>query len=157
NPRRPTLDRDAALIGSAAHAEANLELTRRSLVLLRNTGALPLAGGFTARDDAGRATGAGADRPRRVAVVGPLADAAQAQLGDWAGSSGQADWPPDGHPRHMISTVLDGLRDLTPQDWTLTSALGAEIVTLVTPPEGDTLPDGQPRPKIAVPREPDAE
>src|SRR5690606_21523460 len=44
-----------------------------------------------------------------------------------------------------------------PQDWTLTSALGAEIVTLVTPPEGDTLPDGQPRPKIAVPCEPDAE
>lgn len=155
--RRPTLDRDAALIGSAAHAEANLELTRRSLVLLRNTGALPLAGGFTARDDAGRATGAGADRPRRVAVVGPLADAAQAQLGDWAGSSGQADWLPDGHPRHMISTVLDGLRDLAPQDWAVTSALGAEIVTLVTPPEGDTLPDGQPRPKIAVPREPDAE
>ncbi|HEV6952450.1 MAG TPA: glycoside hydrolase family 3 N-terminal domain-containing protein [Promicromonospora sp.] len=157
NPRRPTLDRDAALIGSAAHAEANLELTRRSLVLLRNTGALPLAGGFTARDDAGRATGAGADRPRRVAVVGPLADAAQAQLGDWAGSSGQADWLPDGHPRHMISTVLDGLRDLAPQDWAVTSALGAEIVTLVTPPEGETLPDGQPRPKIAVPREPDAE
>src|SRR5690606_3496904 len=155
--RRPTLDRDAALIGSAAHAEANLELTRRSLVLLRNTGALPLAGGFTARDDAGRATGAGADRPRRVAVVGPLADAAQAQLGDWAGSSGQADWLPDGHPRHMISTVLDGLRDLAPQDRAVTSAPGAEIVTLVTPPEGETLPDGQPRPKIAVPREPDAE
>lgn len=158
NPRRPTLDRDGALIGSAAHAAVNLDVARRSLVLLRNTeAALPLAGGFTARDDDGRASGAGADRPRRVAVVGPLADAAQAQLGDWAGSSGQADWLPDGHPREMITTVLDGLRGLVPRDWTVTSALGAEIVSLVSPPEGDTLPDGQPRPKIAVPRDADPE
>ncbi|MFI9487252.1 glycoside hydrolase family 3 N-terminal domain-containing protein [Promicromonospora sp. NPDC052451] len=158
NPRRPTLARDGALIGCADHAAVNLDVARRSLVLLRNTGGtLPLAGGFTTRDDDGRAAGAGADRPRHVAVVGPLADAAQEQLGDWAGSSGQADWLPDGHPRDMITTVLDGLRDLTPRDWTVTSALGAEIVSLVTPPEGDTLPDGQPRPKIAVPRDPDPE
>ncbi|MBA8808459.1 beta-glucosidase [Promicromonospora sukumoe] len=162
NPRRPTLERDAALIGSDAHAAVNLDLTRRSLVLLRNTdAALPLAGGFGALDDGGRATGgsagAGDGAPRRVAVVGPLADAAQAQLGDWAGSSGQADWLPDGHPREMITTVLDGLKALTPQDWTVSSALGAEIVTLVSPPEGDTLPDGQPRPKIAVPCDPDPE
>ncbi|WP_285107943.1 glycoside hydrolase family 3 N-terminal domain-containing protein [Promicromonospora sp. MEB111] len=158
NPRRPTLDRDAALIGSAAHAAVNLDVARRSLVLLRNTdAALPFAGGFTGVDDGGRAAGPADDRPRRIAVVGPLADAAQAQLGDWAGSSGQADWLPDGHPRDMITTVLDGLRTLTPQDWTVTSALGAEIVTLVSPPEGDTLPDGQPRPKIAVPRDPDPE
>ncbi|MFI8524072.1 glycoside hydrolase family 3 N-terminal domain-containing protein [Promicromonospora sukumoe] len=162
NPRRPTLERDAALIGSDAHTAVNLDLTRRSLVLLRNTDAsLPLAGGFGALDDAGRATGgsagAGDGAPRRVAVVGPLADAAQAQLGDWAGSSGQADWLPDGHPREMITTVLDGLKALTPHDWTVSSALGAEIVTLVSPPEGDTLPDGQPRPKIAVPCDPEPE
>ncbi|MFJ3406449.1 glycoside hydrolase family 3 N-terminal domain-containing protein [Promicromonospora sp. NPDC090134] len=158
NPRRPTLARDRALIGSAAHAAVNLDVARRSLVLLRNTdAALPFAGGFTGVDDGGRAAGSADDRPRRVAVVGPLADAAQAQLGDWAGSSGQADWLPDGHPREMITTVLDGLRALSPQDWTVTSALGAEIVSLVSPPEGDTLPDGQPRPKIAVPRDPDPE
>ncbi|MFE7507354.1 glycoside hydrolase family 3 N-terminal domain-containing protein [Promicromonospora sp. NPDC057488] len=142
DPRRPDAGRATNLIGSAAHAAVNLDLARRSLVLLRNVdGALPM-------------TGAG-DRPRRIAVVGPLADAAQAQLGDWAGSSGQADWLPDGHPRDMITTVLDGLRELTPQDWTVTSALGAEILSLVTPPEGETFPDGQPRPKVVVPRDPD--
>ncbi|WP_197511353.1 hypothetical protein [Tessaracoccus coleopterorum] len=48
-------------------------------------------------------------------MVGPLADDAQTQLGDWAGNSGQAGWFPDGHPRHMISTVLDGLRDHSPK------------------------------------------
>ncbi|WP_020014472.1 glycoside hydrolase family 3 N-terminal domain-containing protein [Promicromonospora sukumoe] len=141
DPRRPDAERATNLIGSAAHAAVNLDLARRSLVLLRNVGGtLPMAG---------------ADRPRRIAVVGPLADAAQAQLGDWAGSSGQADWLPDGHPRDMITTVLDGLRELTPQDWTVTSALGAEILSLVTPPEGETFPDGQPRPKVVVPRDPD--
>nr|BFF21020.1 hypothetical protein GCM10025730_45410 [Promicromonospora thailandica] len=57
----------------------------------------------------------------------------------------------------MITTVLDGLTALAPDDWTVSTALGAEIVSLVTPPEGDTLPDGQPRPKIAVPRDPDPE
>jgi beta-glucosidase len=142
DPRRPDAERAATLIGSAEHAAVNLDLARRSLVLLRNIdGTLPM----TAADDL----------PRRIAVVGPLADAAQAQLGDWAGSSGQADWLPDGHPRDMITTVLDGLRELTPQDWTVTSALGAEILSLVTPPEGATFPDGQPRPKVVVPRDPD--
>ncbi|MFI2486526.1 glycoside hydrolase family 3 N-terminal domain-containing protein [Promicromonospora kroppenstedtii] len=142
DPRRPDAERATSLIGSAAHAAVNLDLARRSLVLLRNVdGTLPMAGAV--------------DLPRRIAVVGPLADAAQAQLGDWAGSSGQADWLPDGHPRDMITTVLDGLRELTPQDWTVTSALGAEILSLVTPPEGETFPDGQPRPKVVVPRDPD--
>ena len=48
--------------------------------------------------------------PRAIADrVGPLADDAQTQLGDWAGGSGQAGWL-DGQPREMITTVLDGLR-----------------------------------------------
>ena len=150
DPRRPDAERATTLIGSAAHAAVNLERARRSLVLLRNVdGVLPFAAAGSA------APAAAGDRPRRIAVVGPLADAAQAQLGDWAGSSGQADWLPDGHPRDMITTVLDALRELTPQDWTVTSALGAEILSLVTPPEGETLPDGQPRPKVVVPRDPD--
>jgi beta-glucosidase len=34
---------------------------------------------------------------------------------------------PDGHPRHLISTVLDGLRALAPAGSTVTHALGAEI------------------------------
>lgn len=38
-------------------------------------------------------------RGKRVAVVGPLADDAQAQLVSWAGSSGQVNWMLDGQPR----------------------------------------------------------
>ena len=141
DPRRPDADAQAAVIGSAEHTALNLEVARRSLVLLRNEGVLPLP----AADPA----------PRRVAVVGPLADDAQTQLGDWAGSSGQADWLPDGQPRDMITTVLDGLRDAVPAGWTVTHARGADILTLEPDPEGATFPDGQPRPPVVVPSAPD--
>ncbi|HWV48297.1 MAG TPA: glycoside hydrolase family 3 protein, partial [Microbacterium sp.] len=60
DPRLPGEDVDV-VVGSAAHAEINLEVARRSLVLLENDGTLPL------RPAA----------PLRVAVVGPLADDAQ--------------------------------------------------------------------------------
>jgi beta-glucosidase len=136
NPRLPDSTRIAEVIASRAHTELNLEAARRSLVLLRNHGALPFA-----------------PATQRIAVVGPLADDAQTQLGDWAGSSGQIDWMPDGHPRHQITTVLDGLRALF--DGTVTYDRGAEILDLTDDPAG-TFPDGQPRPPIVVPREPDA-
>ncbi|MEU8353819.1 glycoside hydrolase family 3 protein, partial [Streptomyces sp. NPDC048845] len=54
NPRHPDTARQRAVIGSAAHAELNLEAARRSLVLLANDGTLPLAGGFRP-DSEGRA------------------------------------------------------------------------------------------------------
>ncbi|TJZ97510.1 exo-beta-d-1,3/1,6-glucosidase [Actinacidiphila oryziradicis] len=154
NPRRPDTDRQALVIGSAEHAELNLEAARRSLVLLTNDGALPLAGGFEAGDD-GRALAGPADPPRTVAVIGPNADDAQTQLGDWAGSSGQADWLPDGHPRAMIRTVLDGFREHVPAGWTVTHARGADILTVGPDPEGAFFPDGQPRPEVVVPAAPD--
>ncbi|WP_307844685.1 glycoside hydrolase family 3 N-terminal domain-containing protein [Actinotalea solisilvae] len=155
DPRRPDPGRIAALVGSAEHAEVNLRVARRSLVLLRNDGTLPLAGGHTpgaAPDGDGRAVIEGA---RRVAVVGPLADDAQTQLGDWAGSSGQADWLPEGHPRDMITTVLDGLRGHVPAGWTVTHARGADILTEEPDPRGEFFPDGQPRPHVVVPCAPD--
>lgn len=155
DPRRPDRERIAALVGSAEHAEVNLRVARRSLVLLRNDGTLPLAGGHAAgeaSDADGRAVIAGA---RTVAVVGPLADDAQTQLGDWAGNSGQADWLPDGHPRDMITTVLDGLRRHAPADWTVTHARGADILTEEPDPRGAFFPDGQPRPHVVVPCAPD--
>ncbi|NHT18548.1 glycoside hydrolase family 3 C-terminal domain-containing protein, partial [Cellulomonas sp. IC4_254] len=102
-----------------------------------------------------RASG-GDDTPRRVAVVGPLADDHEAHLGDWAGNSGQADWLPEGHPRDMIVTILDGLRASAPVGWAVSHSRGADILDLVPDPAGDTYPDGQPRPKIGVPVEPDA-
>ncbi|MCC2030937.1 glycoside hydrolase family 3 N-terminal domain-containing protein [Microbacterium allomyrinae] len=149
DPRLPDAARIREQIATTEHIRLNVEVARRSLVLLRNDGVLPLAGGLTA-DAAGRAlplpTGG-----RRVALIGPLADDAQTQLGDWAGSSGQVDWLPDGHPREMISTVLDGLRAHAPSDWTIEHARGADILTLVEDPAGAFFPDGQPRPQIVVP------
>lgn len=169
DPRRPDVAAQASVVGSAVHADLNLEVARRSVVLLRNSGVLPLAGGFAgvpgaaARAEAGggvpapgalRASG-GDDTPRRVAVVGPLADDHEAHLGDWAGNSGQADWLPDGHPRDMIVTVLDGLRATAPVGWAVTHSRGADILDLVPDPAGELYPDGQPRPKIGVPVAPD--
>jgi len=141
NPRLPDPAAQQATIGNAEHTDLNLEIARRSVVLLRNDGVLPLP-----------ITGSTA---RRVAVVGPLIDDAQTQLGDWAGSSGQAGWLPDGHPRPMITTVLDGLRELLPDAWNLTAARGADILRLAPDPAGEFFPDGQPRPPMVIPCDPD--
>lgn len=135
DPRLPADDLDR-VIGSSAHAELNLEVARRSIVLLENDGTLPL-------DEAA---------PLRIAVVGPLADDAQTQLGDWAGGSGQAGWL-DGQPRSMITTVLDGLRDI--EGWDISHARGADVLTLEDDPQGRTFPDGQPRPQVVLPASPD--
>lgn len=137
NPRLPDRERILATIGTDAHMQANLELARESIVLLRNNGALPLAA-------------AGAEAPRRIAVVGLLADDAQNQLGDWAGNSGQVPWMPEGQPREMVMTVLDGVRELAPDGCDVVVARGANVVELVPDPEGELFPDGQPRPNIAV-------
>ena len=164
DPRLPDRERIAAAVASAPHAALNLEAARRSLVLLRNDGTLPLAGGLTAGPSGRSQAGAPAlseerdeaSGPRRIAVVGPLADDAQTQLGDWAGSSGQVDWMPHGHPRETIATVLDGLRACAPADWEISYSRGADILSLEKDPAGAFFPDGQPRPQIVVPRTPDA-
>ncbi len=148
DPRAPDPARQSEVIGCAAHAALNLEVARRSLVLLRNDGTLPLEGGLAAGDD-GRAVAAGP--ARTIAVIGPNADDPQAMLGDWAGGSGQVDWMPDGHPRETVETVLDGFRAVAPEGWTVTDARGADIEVLVPNPAGDLWPDGQPRPPIFSP------
>jgi beta-glucosidase len=137
NPRAPHADLDT-IVGSAKHAQLNLEMARRALVLLENDGTLPLEPAAT----------------RRVAVVGPLADDAQEQLGDWAGGSGQAGWL-DGQPREMITTVLEGLRQIAP--WEIVHARGADILRLSPDPDGATWPDNQPRPPVTEPIPADAE
>ena len=154
DPRLPDATRIREQVAAPAHAALNLDIARRSLVLLRNDGTLPLAGGLVP-DAAGRALPAGSG-PRRIAVVGPLADDAQTQLGDWAGSSGQVDWMPDGHPRETITTVLDGLRAHAPADWVIEHTPGGGILTLDEDPAGAFFPDGQPRPQVVVPTPPDA-
>ena len=137
NPRLPDRERISATIGTDAHMQANLELARESVVLLRNNDVLPLSI-------------ADAEMPRRIAVMGPLADDAQNQLGDWAGNSGQVPWMPEGQPREMVTTVLDGVRELAPDGCDVVVARGANVVELVPDPEGELFPDGQPRPNIAV-------
>ena len=134
DPRLPDQERINAVIGSEEHQQLNLEVARESVALLKNNGSLPF-------------NVAGA---KRIAVVGPLADDAQTQLGDWAGSSGQINWMPDGHPREMITTVLDGFRQLAPKGCEVVYSRGANIVDLVPDPEGGFYPDGQPRPKVGV-------
>ena len=134
DPRLPDQERINAVIGSEEHQQLNLEVAREAVALLKNYGSLPF-----------NAAGA-----KRIAVVGPLADDAQTQLGDWAGSSGQINWMPDGHPREMITTVLDGFKQLSPEGCEVVYSRGANIVDLVPDPEGEFYPDGQPRPKIGV-------
>ena len=134
DPRLPDQERINAVIGSEEHQQLNLEVAREAVALLKNNGSLPF-----------NAAGA-----KRIAVVGPLADDAQTQLGDWAGSSGQINWMPDGHPREMITTVLDGFKQLAPKGCEVVYSRGANIVDLVPDPEGEFYPDGQPRPKIGV-------
>jgi len=141
DPRHPDLARQSG-IGSPERAELNLQIARRSLVLLRNDGTLP----FT--PEPGRAP--------RIAVIGPNADDPQAMLGDWAGNSGQVPWLPDGQPRAMIDTVLDGFRQLAGPDGQVSYALGAEIGELHPDPAGGTFADGQPRPPLFVAAESDA-
>ena len=134
DPRLPDQERINTVIGSEEHQQLNLEVAREAVALLKNNGSLPF-----------NAAGA-----KRIAVVGPLADDAQTQLGDWAGSSGQINWMPDGHPREMITTVLDGFKQLSPEGCEVVYSRGANIVDLVPDPEGEFYPDGQPRPKIGV-------
>lgn len=153
NPRLPDPRRQTEVIACAEHTALNLDVARRCLVLLNNDGTLPLAGGYRA-DETGRASGGADGAPRTVAVIGPNADDPDTQLGDWAGGSGQADWL-DGHPREMITTVLDGFRAHVPANWRVSYARGADILTVGADPEGEFFPDGQPRPQVVIPAEPD--
>ncbi|AHJ19135.1 glycoside hydrolase family 3 N-terminal domain-containing protein [Bifidobacterium breve] len=143
DPRLPDPERIKVIMGSAEHRQANLELTRESVVLLRNDGSLPL----NIENNS-----SSANTIKHIAVIGPLADDAQTQLGDWAGNSGQVNWMPDGHPREAITTVLDGIKAIAKKTGIEVAYMrGANIVNIVPDPEGELYPDGQPRPKVAVP------
>ncbi|MFF8192981.1 glycoside hydrolase family 3 N-terminal domain-containing protein [Streptomyces bobili] len=148
DPRAPDPERQAQVIGCRQHADLNLETARRSLVLLRNEGILPLDGGLSS-NGTGRAASQGT--PRTIAVIGPNADSPQAMLGDWAGATGQVPWMPDGHPRETVETVLDGLRAVVPADWTITHARGADIASPASMGEWSVGPDGQPQPPVFIP------
>jgi beta-glucosidase len=87
------------VIGSDLHRKPLLDAALQSIVLLKNGSQdgppmLPLA-----------------DTVRKIAVLGPNADNTLAQLGDWSFGSGQAGLSTEGHPRELIVTVLDGIRE----------------------------------------------
>lgn len=138
HPGRPDPARQRQVIGCAEHTAVNREVARQSLVLLQNNGVLPLPPAAA----------------RTIAVIGPNADDPEAQLGDWAGSSGQVEWILDGHPRSSVTTVLDGIRAHAPRGWTVTYSRGCEIMERVEAGR-ETWPDGQPRPAHHRPAAPD--
>lgn len=99
--RYPPIHKVPEIVGCAAHREPLLRCALESIVLLKNEkpqGAskrvLPLSSNI-----------------RHLALLGPNADDTLSQLGDWSFGSGQASLNTGGHPRHLISTVRDGVRD----------------------------------------------
>ncbi len=140
NPRRPSREAQARVVACAEHRELNLRAAREAIVLLANDGTLPLS----------------AEQLTRVAVVGPNADNADAQLGDW--SLGTTQYGPEygKQPRELTRTVLDGVRARLPNAqvthasagdlWSKDAAALAQAVALTNEAEisilvvGDDIP-----------------
>ena len=112
NPRRPDLARAAVEVARPDHRAANLAAARQSLVLLQNDGLLPLD----------------PTKVKTIAVVGPNADDALQQLGDW--SLGSPQHPPEAgqQPREKTTTVLDAVRALAPAGTSVRYERGGSIV-----------------------------
>ena len=110
NPRRPDREAQKRVVSCPEHRELCLRAARESIVLLQNDGLLPLD----------------ASTVKSVAVVGPNADNAIAQLGDW--SLGASQYGPEygQQPRELTSTVLDGLRARLPAA-TITHAAAGDL------------------------------
>jgi beta-glucosidase len=95
----PDAGRERQTLLAPAHLAAAEELARRSIVLLKNDGTLPF----------GRSI-------RKLAVIGPLADAPAEMLGPWSGAGEAGD----------VVTLLDGLRrKLGPSTELLTTSGGS--------------------------------
>ncbi|XHR27870.1 MAG: glycoside hydrolase family 3 N-terminal domain-containing protein [Chthoniobacteraceae bacterium] len=116
NPRRSNLALAAEIQNSPAHREVCLESARRSIVLLKNDGILPLGPGAL----------------QKIAVIGPNADNDLDQLGDW--SLGAPQYPPEAgkQPRKNTVTILDGLRRSAPEGCEVAYAQGCSGVTAET-------------------------
>ena len=113
NPRRSNLGRAREIVACREHRDLNLESARQSIVLLQNRGLLPL-------------------RPRdirQIAVIGPNADNDLEQLGDWSLGASQHDASKGKHPRECTQTVLDGLKQVSPEDCRIVFAEGCSGVT----------------------------
>jgi beta-glucosidase len=126
DPGRSDKERITRVIGCLEHRAVNLRAARESLVLLKNSKVDGRA--FLPLDPS---------MPRKLAVVGPNADAPLAQLGDWSLGSGQMTSPSgEAHPRASIVTPMDGIKAALPALWRLVALEEADIVLLVA---GDSL------------------
>jgi beta-glucosidase len=108
-------DLKKVVYGTPEHRALALKAAQESLILLKNDGYLPVT----------------ASKIKKIAVLGPNADDAQNQLGDWALGSGQA--YPQGRedmtqPRENTTTVLDGIKAQFPGA-TIKYEAGATIET----------------------------
>ncbi len=85
-----------SVIACPEHIEINRELTRESLVLLKNNGILPLK-----------------NAPKKIAVIGPNADDIKAQFGDWVYFSHRPE--SEHYPiKNDCYTVLRGMKEIFP-------------------------------------------
>jgi beta-glucosidase len=111
NRRGPDLAKAAAEIARPDHRAAVLDAARQSLVLLQNNGLLPLD----------------PSKVKSIAVVGPNADDALQQLGDW--TLGSSQHPPEAgrQPREKTVTVLDGIKAVAPKGTTVRYEQGCAI------------------------------
>lgn len=122
DPRLPDEELQKSVIASNEHLKLNDAIAQSSLVLLRNDGILPLDLRKHSR--------------KKIAVIGPNADDQHAQLGDWAGASGQVRWLMQGHPRELTSTAWDGIREVFGESADLSYAQGCEIAHVDFPIDG---------------------
>lgn len=85
------------------HRQANLEMARECMVLLKNDS----VGGLPALPLGGR-------RVRKIAVIGPMADSVRSQVGDWTFFTHPVPHY-DAVPTFRVDTMLDGIRSLAGQ------------------------------------------
>ena len=90
-------------IGSQAHLDVALQAARESVVLLTNTGILPLQ-----------------ERVNKIAVIGTNADDIRAQYGDWTYFTHPTP-KPDVEPTRPYCTLLEGIRNIA-------QPLGTQVV-----------------------------
>jgi beta-glucosidase len=85
DPPDPSRAVPATDVDSAAHRQRALQVARESMVLLKNNGILPLV-----------------QAPRRIAVIGPLADSVRMLEGNYNGTPSR------------VTTIVDGIRQQFP-------------------------------------------
>ena len=115
--RYPAFDHAATVVGCAEHRATLLPAALQSIVLLKNGPA-----------GTGRLLPLG-PQLKRIAVLGPNADDPRVQLGDWSLGSGQVCGTEADHPRHLVTTILDGIRARAePDGITVEYAAGCEVL-----------------------------